>query len=248
MKKSKRHSTSAGAGTLASPDGVGWAGSFTGVDATGYRFEPVTAQRGADLAAFSRRHGKFGYCSCMRWRLPSAQFRELGRDGRAAALGELASAGRPVGVLAYQDQDVVGWCSIAPREDYAAVLASRVIPRLPGEGVWSVTCFFVAPQARHRGAAGTTAGSCLRVRRPVRCPHHRGLPVAGRGELPVHGHSRPLPRRRVPRRYRPGRLPPRHAVHTAPLNPAAPSAMPLARTFSRRQYVTGRSSAYGSLA
>ena len=129
------------------------------MDATGYRFEPVTVQRGADLAAFSRRHGKFGYCSCMRWRLPSAQFRELGRDGRAAALGELASAGRPVGVLAYQDQDVVGWCSIAPREDYAAVLASRVIPRLPGEGVWSVTCFFVAPQARHRGLLAPLLGS-----------------------------------------------------------------------------------------
>ena len=117
----------------------------------GYRFEPVTAQRGADLAAFSRRHGRFGYCSCMRWRLPSAQFRKLGRDGRAAALGELASAGRPVGVLAYQGQDAVGWCSIAPREEYAAVLASRVIPRLPGEGVWSIVCFFLAPQVRRRG-------------------------------------------------------------------------------------------------
>jgi GNAT superfamily N-acetyltransferase len=117
----------------------------------GYHFEPVTAQRGADLAAFSGRHGKFGYCSCMRWRLPSVQFRELGRDGRAAALSELVSAGRPAGVLAYQGQDAVGWCSIAPREDYAAVLASRVIPRLPGEGVWSVTCFFLAPRARRRG-------------------------------------------------------------------------------------------------
>ena len=54
-------------------------------------------------------------------------------------------------MLAYQDDHVVGWCSIAPRDSYAAVLASRVIPRLPGEGVWSVVCFFLAPQVRHRG-------------------------------------------------------------------------------------------------
>jgi GNAT superfamily N-acetyltransferase len=122
--------------------------SFTGV---GYRFDPVTARRAADLADFSRRNGKFGYCSCMRWRLPSAQFRSLGREGREAALSELASAGRPVGVLAYQDEEAVGWCSIAPRENYAAVLASRVIPQLPGEGVWSVVCFFLTPRARGRG-------------------------------------------------------------------------------------------------
>ncbi len=61
---------------------IGWPGSFTRVDAMGYRFEPVTAHRGADLAALSRRHGTFSYCSCMRWRLPPDQFRELGRDGR----------------------------------------------------------------------------------------------------------------------------------------------------------------------
>lgn len=116
-----------------------------------YRFAPVTAQRGADLEAFSGRHGKFGYCSCMRWRLPSSQYQKIGREGRAAALTGLVSAGQPTGVLAYQDGGVVGWCSIAPRDSYAAVLASRVIPRLPGEDVWSVVCFFLAPQVRHRG-------------------------------------------------------------------------------------------------
>jgi hypothetical protein len=49
------------------------------------RFEPVTAQRGADLDTFSRGHGKFRYCLCMRWRLPSAQYQKIGREGRAAA-------------------------------------------------------------------------------------------------------------------------------------------------------------------
>ncbi len=126
-------------------------GSFFGVDRPQYRFEPVTPQQAGDLEQFSRSHGKFRYCSCMRWRLPSAQYREIGRAGRAAALDELGQAGRPAGVLAYLGEDVVGWCSIAPRESYLAILASRVIPRLPGEGVWSVACFFLAPQARHRG-------------------------------------------------------------------------------------------------
>jgi GNAT superfamily N-acetyltransferase len=87
----------------------------------------------------------------MRWRLTSAQYQKIGRDGRAAALCELVDSGEPTGVLAYQGEHAVGWCSIAPRDSYAAVLASRVIPRLPGAGVWSVVCFFLAPQARRRG-------------------------------------------------------------------------------------------------
>ena len=59
--------------------GVNWPGSFIGVNAMRYRFDPVTAQRGVDLDDFSRRHGKFRYCSCMRCRLPSTR-RSAGKD------------------------------------------------------------------------------------------------------------------------------------------------------------------------
>ena len=120
-------------------------------DRAQYRFEAVTAQHGADLEAFSRAYGRFGYCSCMRWRLPSGQYRAMGRDGRAAALSELVRAGVPVGVLAYAGERAVGWCSVAPRDSYRAILASRVIPQLPGARVWSVACVFLAPQARGHG-------------------------------------------------------------------------------------------------
>lgn len=99
---------------------------------THYHFAPVTPDRLDDLARFSRAHGKFRYCSCMRWRLPSSQYRGTGGDGRVAELNERVRAGQPTGMLAYRDEDVVGWCSIAPREAYAAILASRVIPTIEG--------------------------------------------------------------------------------------------------------------------
>jgi len=87
----------------------------------------------------------------MRCRLWSAEFAAAGRDGRIAALAAAARSGQPTGVLAYLGEDPVGWCSIAPRESYRAVLASRVIPVTDGEGVWSVVCFFLAPAARRTG-------------------------------------------------------------------------------------------------
>lgn len=101
-------------------------------------------------------YGTFRWCSCQRWRLRSTPFREAGKEGRVTALAGQIAAGKPVGVLAYAEEGAegggpVGWCSIGPRESYAAVLASRVIPQVPGERVWSVACFFIAPRARRRG-------------------------------------------------------------------------------------------------
>jgi len=124
---------------------------------SGDRFRPVTPATAGDLERFSAAYGTFRWCSCQRWRLRSTPFREAGKEGRVAALAGRVAAGEPVGVLAYdgdeagQGEGPVGWCSVAPRESYAAILASRVIPQLPGERVWSVVCFFVAPRARRRG-------------------------------------------------------------------------------------------------
>jgi GNAT superfamily N-acetyltransferase len=124
---------------------------------SGDRFRPVTPATAGDLERFSAAYGTFRWCSCQRWRLRSTPFREAGKEGRVAVLAGQVAAGEPVGVLAYDGDEAgegegpVGWCSVAPRESYAAVLASRVIPQLPGERVWSVVCFFVAARARRRG-------------------------------------------------------------------------------------------------
>ena len=127
------------------------------------RFVPVTAATAGDLERFSGTYGTFRWCSCMRWRLRSTPFRDSGKEGRVAALAEQVQAGEPVGILAYAApaepvgtasearDEPVGWCAVAPRDSYAAIGASRVIPHLPGGQVWSVTCFFVAPKARHQG-------------------------------------------------------------------------------------------------
>ena len=84
-------------------------------------FHPVTAERLADLARFSEQHGRFRYCSCMRWRMTSTDYHRSPKESRVAALEELVRQGTPVGVLACVDGDPVGWCSLAPRETYAAL-------------------------------------------------------------------------------------------------------------------------------
>lgn len=112
----------------------------------------VTRETLADLQRFSERHGKFRYCSCMRWRLPSGEFTRAGKTGRVAALDRLVGDGVPVGVLAHRGAEPVGWCSIAPRETYGALERSRAIARVGADApVWSVVCFFLDPAVQGAG-------------------------------------------------------------------------------------------------
>ncbi len=112
---------------------------------------PVTSDRLADLRRFSERHGKFRYCSCMRWRMRSSQYASASKESRVAELERLVCAGTPVGVLAYAGGNPVGWCSIAPRETYEALERYRALPRLDDCPLWSVTCFFVDRHFRRQG-------------------------------------------------------------------------------------------------
>ncbi|MYB38230.1 MAG: GNAT family N-acetyltransferase [Gammaproteobacteria bacterium] len=76
------------------------------------------------------------------WRCRSAQ---ENRQAMVALIGE----GRAEGLLAYEDDEVVGWCNAAPRELFP------VLRRLPGnsEGTAFVPCFLIAPGRRRQGIA-----------------------------------------------------------------------------------------------
>ncbi len=114
-------------------------------------FHPVTPERLADLARFSEQHGKFRYCSCMRWRMGSTDYKRSTKETRVAALAGLVRGGMPVGVLAYLDGEPVGWCSVAPRETYAALERYRALARVDDAPVWSVVCFFMDSRYRRQG-------------------------------------------------------------------------------------------------
>jgi GNAT superfamily N-acetyltransferase len=114
-------------------------------------YHPVTPERLADLGRFSERHGKFRYCSCMRWRMTSAEFQRSTKESRVATLERMICQGTPVGVLAYREGEPVGWCSIAPRVSYESLERYRALPRLDDAPVWSVVCFFVDRRVRRQG-------------------------------------------------------------------------------------------------
>lgn len=74
----------------------------------------------------------------------------------------LVRKGPPPGLLAYADDEAVGWCALAPREDYERLSRSRVLAAVDEAPVWSVTCFFVRRDWRRRGVTVALLDGALR--------------------------------------------------------------------------------------
>src|SRR5579859_5611817 len=87
-----------------------------------------------------------GVCVCMAYRNSS-----LDMPARIAHMRALCDTEPGPGVLAYVDGEVAGWCSVAPKSTYRALVNSRTIPHVQDEAAWSVVCFVVRPGFRHRG-------------------------------------------------------------------------------------------------
>ena len=115
------------------------------------RCEPATAERWKDLEELFGSRGACGGCWCMTWRKTKKEFDAGKYDVNRRALKKLTASKVPPGVLLYSGDEVVGWCSIAPRTDFVRLEASRVLAPVDNKPVWSVSCFFVKKGSRNQG-------------------------------------------------------------------------------------------------
>lgn len=106
--------------------------------------------------AFEKLFGKKGACGgcwCMLWRSSPADFKSGKGEGNRAAIQVLIRGGTIPGILAFNDDEPVGWCALAPRSDYPALARSRVMKPIDDQSCWSVSCLFVRRNYRKKGAA-----------------------------------------------------------------------------------------------
>lgn len=91
----------------------------------------------------------------MEFRLPRSEFQEGKGEGNRRALRKRVRDGpAPPGLLAYDDGEPIGWCAVAPREEFTRLDRSRVLARVDDRPVWSIVCFFVSKDRRRRGVTG----------------------------------------------------------------------------------------------
>jgi len=116
---------------------------------------PVTKERWSDFQTVMGARGAYSGCWCMWWRVRSRKEFEGSAADRSVrmkrAMKRLVDGGVVPGVLAYVGGEPAAWCSIAPREDFAALERSRTYARIHDAPVWSVVCFYAATSFRGQG-------------------------------------------------------------------------------------------------
>lgn len=108
-------------------------------------------------------NGACGGCWCMWWRVPMG-----GKTWEAAkgepnrrAFRELVQSGAASGVLAFEHDAPVGWCSVGPRAAFPRLERSKALARDWGEATWSLNCLFVPARQRGRGVATALVKSAV---------------------------------------------------------------------------------------
>lgn len=112
------------------------------------RVVPATAERWPRLGrVFGSREKDPTSCWCQRF------LRHAERDNRSALQREVQEAEIPVGLLAYCDDDVVGWTRVVPRSTLPGIAENRALARILDEDpdAWWVSCFVVRREYRGSG-------------------------------------------------------------------------------------------------
>jgi GNAT superfamily N-acetyltransferase len=139
----------------------------------GIRVIPANEAPWEDIAAVFGTRGASSGCFCQRYKLHAGEaFSRFPPEERALRLREQTNAGQPdatttSGLVAYLDDEPVGWCAVEPRPAYFGLLRVYKVPwegrdeERTDEGIWAVTCVLVRAGFRRRGIAYALAAAAV---------------------------------------------------------------------------------------
>jgi len=119
-------------------------------------------------------------CWCLSYRIPSTENRDLKGPARGKRVKQLMKDG-PIGVLAYDGDEVVGWAAVAPRAE-TTFARNRKIPHVDDVDAWSVWCIRVRPGHRKEGISHDLLQGAVDFARAQGAPAIEGYPVDNRGK------------------------------------------------------------------
>ena len=122
---------------------------------------PVTAAEWPDMQQLFSEHGVHNGCWCMYWRVKRADFQAQFGEPLRQAMARVVGEGRVPGILAYLDAQPIGWCSIAPRDEFPVLDRSRTLKRVDDESVWSIVGFFVSRSFRRQRVSTALIGAAV---------------------------------------------------------------------------------------
>ncbi|WP_372967066.1 GNAT family N-acetyltransferase [Microbacterium sp.] len=120
-------------------------------------------------------------CFCLSYRIGSKENVALRGQERADRVRELCRHDPPPGVIAYLDDEPVGWAALHPRRD-TSFARNRLIPHVDDLDVWSLWCIRVRPGHRGQGISHALVDGAIASATSRGAPAIEGYPVDNRGE------------------------------------------------------------------
>ncbi|MFC7500985.1 GNAT family N-acetyltransferase [Nocardioides sp. CPCC 206347] len=114
-------------------------------------------------------------CWCLSYRIPSKVNNELKGPERGEFVAGLLADG-PLGVMAYDGDEPVGWAAVAPRAD-TTFATNRRIPHVDDLPVWSLWCIRVRPGHRGRGISHALIAGAIDYARDGGAPALEAYPL-----------------------------------------------------------------------
>ncbi|MCJ7672733.1 MAG: GNAT family N-acetyltransferase [Acidimicrobiia bacterium] len=148
--------------------------------------EPVTADRWDDLERLFGERGASSGCWCMWWRKSA---KEWDRDAGAVNRQELRSLVRAdpaPGLLAFRDDEPVGWVALAPRDAYPRLQRSRNLGPVDDAPVWLISCFYIDRHHRGTGVATALLAGAIRFARANGARAVEGVPIDTSARTPAN--------------------------------------------------------------
>ncbi|NDL55856.1 GNAT family N-acetyltransferase [Phytoactinopolyspora mesophila] len=138
---------------------------------------PATGERWDDVVAVMGTRGDPSRCWCQFFMFRQRDWHSTTTESRRAALqDQVRGSDASPGVLAYADNQPVGWCAVAPKAAYPRLLHSpNTGPAV--DGVWSVTCFVVKVGHRRQGVATALLAGAVDHARSYGAEAVEGYPV-----------------------------------------------------------------------
>jgi GNAT superfamily N-acetyltransferase len=147
------------------------------------QIKPFSPDLTADLARLFGTDRSASGCWCM-WFIASVKdYHAAGAAGNRARFEQLArQSAAPLGLVAYRNDEPVGWCAVGPRERFARAVRT---PTLKGHAessdgrAWFVPCFFVRADARRTGVTRALLARALDLAAEHGATVVQGFPIAG---------------------------------------------------------------------
>jgi GNAT superfamily N-acetyltransferase len=150
---------------------------------------PVTIAEWPDMQRLFSEPGDQNGCWCMYWRIKHADFHSRYGDPLRRAMERIIQDGHVPGLLAYMDDQPIGWVSVAPREDFPVLNRSRTLKPIDNQPVWSITCFFVAAGHRRQGVSSALIEAAVSYARKQGARIVEAYPTVPESTLEPHHQS-----------------------------------------------------------